>query len=460
MANDDDLDDVAASYEERTEAEIEALEEEWRPASRKVANYVAKPAPGWNVHGLWHCFGTHHRTGYAAHAVSLHWMLREELGIVTELVPHRMIDIDIERFPDDRAEMLMRWHQHEKAGHSHLLFCSYPPDTAAEMADAGFPPLVPYCAFEGTRLHPYIRDLCNNEEAFRKVWVVSDFVQRSLVASGVDPSRVHVVRPMLVGGPWKFRPVADYVVDSAESGAEFQFGVVGTWHARKGMLDLVRAYFSAFERSEDVRLVIRTSAFGEELSIRQFEERLTEQIAEIAAEFGDSDFPHSKAQPKLRLELGTALSDQELIDWLASIDTYVNPSYGEGLGIPLIWAKAAGVPVVSSGYGAVGDLLDEISARTSSDADVQFPFELVPVPPEMMKTGVSYGPDTEWGGYDIHDLATAMRESFERGSRVDSLGAYYVREAFGPDAQGTVGAVKDGLVELLDREWAEKWRLL
>jgi glycosyltransferase involved in cell wall biosynthesis len=353
--------------------------------------------------------------------------------------------------------MLFGWMKNA-VGHPHALFASWPPEVAARMEGVG-PNLIPYCAFEGTKVSDYTRDLCNGS-AFCQVWVVSDFVRDALIAGGVEPERVVTVRPPMCDGPWKemLQPLTPDVPRASGTvppkPRPFTFGVMGTWQKRKGMHDLVRAYFSAFSRDDDVQLIIRTSAFAGNLTIREFKEKLTEEIAAIAAELGDDNFPASKKQPKLRFELGTGATDAEVVEWLGSaIDCYVNPSYGEGLGIPHIWAKAHGIPMVSSGYGAVGAMLREIDAHVPGESiDVAFPYELTPVDPEILQIALMFERDTQWGTYKPEDLGQAMRTAFERGAVVDREVARMMRHAFSMDA--CLPPMKKALDQILSGRWA------
>ena len=441
-----------------TDAEVAALEETFvqsMKGGRGRSNpYVALPAPGHDVHGLWHCFGAGHRSGYATHAVALHWALDRELKVQTQLIPHRNMDIDIDEFPPDRYEMLFDWNKNA-VGHGHIVFSSFPPEVSVEMEGLG-PPLVPYIAFEGTTVSEFTKNVCNSD-AFRQVWVVHPFVKEALVAGGVQPDRVYVAPPLLFGGPWAGQHLSDVMMTAATEappGEIFTFGAMGTWHERKGFHDLVRAYFSSFRRDEPVQLVIRTSTFGKKRTIREFKDFLTEEIAGIAAEFGDANFPDSKAQPRLKLLLGTDATDAEVIQWLGSIDCFASPSYGEGLGIPHIWAKGQGVPLISTGFGAVGELVNSIADSGGTDDSI-VPFELTDVHEEMHKIALMFSRETKWGGYKVEDFAAAMREQFERGIRRDLHGAHFVRERHG--VENAVRHVKQGLASLVDPQLRQDW---
>lgn len=417
-------------YQDRTEDDVKALADTFQRSP--IRNYVAPPAPGFDQHGFWHIFGTGHRSGYATHAMSLQWMLSKGLQIKTQIAPHRSMSIDIERFPPDRYDFLFEGVK-EGVGHPHAVFCSFPIEVAAEMENTG-PSLVPYCAFEGDRVSKYARDLAEGP-IFSKVWVVSQFVKDAFIAGGVSEDRVDVVRPMLTDGPWQMTPIDKLMAAKARPITmedPYLFGTLGTWQERKGIFNLLRAYFREFKRDEPVALVIRTSPLNERMTIQSFKEQVTKEIAEIAKEFGDDDFPRSRKMPRLILELGTDLSDQEVVDWLGTLDCYANPSYGEGLGIPHMWAKAQGVPMVSSTYGAVGQYLTEMTDAGVETKDRMFEHRLLPVDPTMLRLNLAFERGTCWGHYNDQRLADCMRHVLVRAGRsVDVSAAEYTRAAFG-----------------------------
>lgn len=428
-----DAADEFPEYEDRDPSELAELEQTFKAPIR--TQYVAKPAPGYDVHGLWHTFDAHNRTGYAAHAVALHWMLNESLHIPTQLIAHPYQDVDIEEFPDDRYEFLFRWHK-EAVGYPHAVIASYPPEVAAPLGsaeDAHYavgPNLIPYCAFEAFPISDSIVEACNHPRLFREIWTVSQFARSCFVESGVDADRVCVIPPPVCDGPWTMHPL-DEVARAHDRPVTaqdpFVFGALGSWHKRKGMDDLIRAYFNEFERQEPVQLWIRTSWFGHgEKTIREMKAALTEEIRAIAAECGHHGFPEAKTTPRLRLSIGTDATDQEVIEWIAGIDAYANSSYGEGLGIPHVWAKAHGVPLITSDYGAVGDLVEEFAA----EHDEVFDHELTLVDPEIFTAGVMFSKDSKWGGYRVQDLQSAMRRSYERERTIDVNTGQSVRDAF------------------------------
>jgi hypothetical protein len=143
----------------------------------------------------------------------------------------------------------------------------------------------------------------------------------------------------------------------------------------------------------------------------------------------------------VRAHIGTKASDVELIAWLGGIDCYANASYGEGTGIPQIYAAAQGVALVTGDFGAVGDLalaMNERRALRRSEVEiagdsVHYDHQVVPtrrerVPMEMLRLNRLYDLDTEWGRYDPVEFGAAMRRVFERGRGRDVIGQRVPRE--------------------------------
>jgi glycosyltransferase involved in cell wall biosynthesis len=388
-------------YIDRTADEVALLERQFKGGGYTGHAYVAPPAPGHDTKGLWHYFPAHARGGYSAHAIALHRLLIDALKIPTSLIPTRTAGLDIDTFPKDRAEMQIKW-MADAVGKAEAMIVSLPPDVGMyDMARA----LVNYVAGpECTSASKHAVDMVNSEH-LTALWCVSPFTARAYLNGGANPDKVFVVRPAICDGVWRdmFTPI-DALSQEPDPEKPYVFGTLGTWHERKGFHDLIRAYFSAFKREQPVELHIRTSSMDSSLTIKKFEEKVIAEIAKIAEEFGDTDFPTSKRQPKIKLLTGTGLTEQEVITWLGSLDCYVNPSYGEGLGIPQMWAMAQGVPMITSDFGAVG----EFCVERSHPRVTPFMARPVPVPASMRGHAAIWGEGSLWGGYDVADLTAWM----------------------------------------------------
>jgi len=416
--------------------------------SRAGYQYVAEAAPGHDVVGVWHTFPAMTRSGYSSHAMAMHAML-ERLRIPAMLAPHPTMELDTEKFPPDRDRTLMRWHK-DAVGIPKAFIGSFPPDHSSLDIGIGVPAYVPYVAFEALPMSEYARRVCNSS-GFKAIWCVSEFTRRCYIESGVNPDKVEVVRPAICDGPWSF--LQDPTPQPKNE--VFTFGVNGTWHERKGFHNLVRAYFSTFTKRDNVTLVIRTSYFGsgrDRPLLLDFERQVLGEIGKLKLEFQRPGWE----MPRFKLLTGTSLTDRELADWLGSLDCYVNPSFGEGLGIPPIHAVAQGVPLITSDFGAVGDLTrDCAGAADQASAFRVFASKVVPVPRDMLKHSALLDAKSQWGSYDVADLAAHMRAAFDAGQIRTPETAKRVRERFGYDA--CVPTLRAALAKLIDEETLKKW---
>lgn len=452
-------DNNAESFADRSDDEIKALGEQFQAQGYAGRTYTAPPAKGSDTKGLWHSFSAHGRSGYSAHAVALHCMLLDHFKIPTSLIPHRHQAIDIDQFPEDRNEMLMKWLV-DAVGISEALIVSAPPELIMyDMSRA----LVNYVAGpECTSVSPYAANLVSRDDAdaecMTALWCVSPFTARAYLTGGASPKKVFVVRPPICDGIWRdmFLPLDQIQPRTRSADKPFVFGTLGTWQERKGFFDLIRAYFKSFGRDQNVELHIRTSSLEDHVTIKTFEAKVIADIAKIAKEeFGDDNYPASRVQPRIKLLTGTGLSEKEVVKWLGTLDCYVNPSYGEGLGIPQMWAFAQGVPVLTSDFGAVGEfalLLGEERCST-------FKSTLTRVPPTMRAHSPIWGGQSQWGQYDPSFLGEEMYEVFARGSFLHSADvAAFTRGHFSyaQCAEGARTALEAVCRPEIMAEWAEK----
>ena len=331
-------------------------DEELSTLSEKLAsmpfdnNYVAPPAPGYDTAGLWHCFEANKRSDAATYARGLGWVLDRELGIQTQLVPHRYMDIDSDLFPSDRSSDLVRW-ERTVVGKPGLLIANFSPRDAFDMSKMG-PPVIPYFDVDSPDVSPDVVSLCNAADVFKKVWVTHSAGAQALYAAGVDEERVAVIPPLLCGGPWpKWR-------ERPEGDGTFTFGSMGPWQTnQRAFEDIANAYFSMFVRGDNVLLSIRTHSVHDNDTVRSTIDRIKADLSVVAERNGYKPLTSKdESRPTIRLIVGAG-TDEDVVDWLSGLDGYVDGSLGLGLRVPSVWAKAQGVPMIASSRGAVGDLL-------------------------------------------------------------------------------------------------------
>src|SRR5262249_49081686 len=149
-----------------------------------------------------------------------------------------------------------------------------------------------------------------------EVWVPSRFVRDSFLQSGVPGDLVHVIP--LGADPEHFRP--DVPPLPLMTRKRFKFLFVGGTLWRKGIDVLLDAYTRAFNRGDDVCLVIKDMGVGTFYRGQTAEAH----IAEIRA---------AAAAPEI-VYLNRELSDEELAGLYTACDCLVHPYRGEGFGLP------------------------------------------------------------------------------------------------------------------------------
>jgi hypothetical protein len=183
--------------------------------------------------------------------------------------------------------------------------------------------------------------------AVREVWVPSGFNARTFAAAGMDAGRIHVVpypvdATLLAEGP---RP--------PEAGGPTTFLSVFEWTWRKGWDVLLRAWAEEFTADEPVRLVVLTYRGAGAATARDIP---AEAVALLRSLGHD---PEGIADVELRLD---PVPHGGMPALYRSADALVLPSRGEGAGMPVLEAAAAGLPVIATAFGGHEELMDPETA--------------------------------------------------------------------------------------------------
>ena len=131
--------------------------------------------------------------------------------------------------------------------------------------------------------------------------------------------------------------------------AKFNFGSVFDWTERKNPVALIRAYYNAFDKGEDVTLTLRVFW---KFPVEETLNYVRHEIHKIKEGYeGRKEFP--------RIILWTEmLPDSALPNLYKSFDCFVLPSRGEGFGLPFIEAMACGVPTIGPKWGGNTDFMN------------------------------------------------------------------------------------------------------
>jgi len=432
----------------RSDETLSSLRKEAQQGVFRATQYVAEPAPGYNTRGVWLSAGINHRSGYAHVAVADALLLRAA-GIPSYFIPHRAEAIDWDNIPEDRKALLEEY-QRDVVGIGDVLIAEWPPHEAIRMTNLT-DRFVMRTTCETNRVSKMAVDM-SNVDGITAIWFPSEFARQSFVESGVKESRTRTVLPPVINdhlGFWK--PVVTPNTQPIDESNHFVFGTMGTFQARKGFEHLIRAYYSAFTGKSPVTLTIRTSPFGRFRTVQELRTEIERRVREIRAEYDSgSNFP------KISFKVGTELTDKEMIEWLGSLDCYVNPSFGEGTGLPLVYARASGVPVVTNLFGGVAESLGgEFGATPEVFLDLAgrkfdsfVPHTLKNIPNEMLRMNSIFEAGLQWADYVPVDMGGLMRQQFECGRRRNLAGAALTTRKF--DASGLQPVFRQALSEIVD----------
>ena len=111
----------------------------------------------------------------------------------------------------------------------------------------------------------------------------------------------------------------------------FKFGSVGVMSKRKGVDLLVRAFVAAFPNDNDVTLTIKTR-----------NTRWLPEINDTRISVIDEDW-----------------EKERLVEFYHDMDCLVQPSRGEGMGIPQLESAACGTPVITTNWSGPADYIDD-----------------------------------------------------------------------------------------------------
>jgi glycosyltransferase involved in cell wall biosynthesis len=211
------------------------------------------------------------------------------------------------------------------------------------------------------------------------IGVMSNFVKAALIDSGVTvPLRV-------VGcGVECPDPLASVVAPEVVDLRSFRFVNIGSAFPRKGLDILLEAYFSAFDASSDVSLVLKTFPNPHN------------RVGEILEDL----YERHPNPPDVRW-IDRDMSQSEIHGLYNLATCYVHPSRGEGFGLPVAEAMLARVPVISPAHSGLADFVSEETAIT------------VPYRIELARTHFDV-PGSTWAEPYRDALAASMKRMVER----------------------------------------------
>jgi glycosyltransferase involved in cell wall biosynthesis len=196
------------------------------------------------------------------------------------------------------------------------------------------------------------------------------------------------------------------VVPELELTSEFNFLTVAQWGPRKNIESTIRAFVEEF-KDEDVGLVIKANTVKNNIMDRTLTQARLKNLL--------STLPQDR-KCKIHLLHGN-MTDEEMAGLYQhpKIKAFVSTTHGEGFGIPMFEAAAAGLPIAAPFWSGQTDFLkapkkdkDTGKIRMRSHC-VKIDFELKEVQKEAVWDGVIQA-DSKWAYVKHSSVREAMRE--------------------------------------------------
>lgn len=226
-------------------------------------------------------------------------------------------------------------------------------------------------------------------EQVDEVWTATEFVAKGLRERLSIP--VRTLFPGVKLGHYLPRDRGYFGLDKENFTFLFTFHMMSVME-RKNPLGLIRAFKQAFNASESVSLVLKTS----------FGDRHPAQIAELR---------EAAAGANIKI-IDQVFSSDEVLSLMDACDAYVSLHRSEGLGLTMAEAMLMGKPVIATNYSGNIDFMDESNS-------LLVPFELRklgrPIPP--------YDANSVWAEPSTEYAASCMRRLYDDPAWAAELGA-------------------------------------
>ena len=210
--------------------------------------------------------------------------------------------------------------------------CSFRPLTESA------PAVIGYAVFETNKFPVVFKQ---NSEGADIIWTASQFCYDRFVEIGIPKEKVEIFPEGV--DTTRFRPDLEPLIPRTSS---MRFLNVCGYSERKGMRTLISAFLKEFDKKEDdVELWI----FGGWYS----KGKAQEEVDELK-----QDIKNKTSFPRIILDWTDRLDD-DMPGLFNSFDAGVYPTKGEGYCRPLAECAACGVPVITTNYAPMSEIITE-----------------------------------------------------------------------------------------------------
>lgn len=233
------------------------------------------------------------------------------------------------------------------------------------------------------------KDWILQANSMNEVWVPSTFNRETFLNSGLE---VPVFVMPLGVNPDFFNPK----IRSYRPTQRYTFLSVFEWGERKATETLFRAYHRAFDRQDDVLLLLKIINTDPGVNVER----------DIAA----MDLPENGAP--VAVIYNQDLPTHQMGSLYRSVDCIVSPTRGEGWGMPIIEAMACARPVIATDWSAHTDFMTE---------EIAYPLRVSNLIPAVAKC--PYYEGFSWAEPDEEHLIHLMRHVYENRDEAAEKGA-------------------------------------
>lgn len=234
-----------------------------------------------------------------------------------------------------------------------------------------------------------------------EIWTGSEANKAAIKRGGVDKPVYIFPQPIETERAWPQKyEIADF--------DGFMFYSIFEWTDRKNPEALLRAYYSAFKKEDNVGLLVKTYFRNFNLSNKRM---IRDTVRKIQEEFGG---PESTPPVFLYLDL---MDRQQIMRVHTTGHVYVSAHRGEGWGVPQVEAMLAGHAIISTGYGGVHEYLSDRSNA------LIIPYEMQPLR-GMDHASHFYSSDQKWADIKSDDLQQLMRIAYDHQGLTNTIALY------------------------------------
>jgi glycosyltransferase involved in cell wall biosynthesis len=250
-----------------------------------------------------------------------------------------------------------------------------------------------YADYEVNRMPPDWVEQCNMMD---EIWTSSLFCKNVFIESGVQKN-IKVIPHAIDSHLWH-SSVSPLPIQNRRG---FCFLFVSEWMPRKGIYELLRAWFSAFSSKDDVYLILKTylGEYGNINNIRK-------EVEKIRQEF---DLTQDRCAPILFYS--DFIEDHKMPNLFQCADVLVAPSLGEGFGLSVAQAQMMGIPVIATDWSALSEICNN---------DVGYMIDIEgtePVSEKQVDLIPAYE-DAEWAKLNINSLIDNMKHVYNNSEEL------------------------------------------